>query len=354
MESPPPASLAIARWCAEQGWPVHPLAPGRKTPAGNCSACQADSHTPDNCACLPARWCHGFHAATRDEHLIEAWWRSNPGFGVGVACGPANLLVIDIDTHPKVVPTRDRVLPGILIDERIDLTGLAHGHHTLGLLAALRSQPNPADDTDTLRVRTPSGGLHVWYRTDPVTTWLCSSGSSPARALAWQIDIRATGGYIVAPGTRTSAGTYTILGECRQPAPLPDWLVQELARTGHLRSDAPPASSPSHPPARALQAVIAAGGEHNALSRTLEKLLAEVLACAAVPEGAGFADKLNRAAYTIGGLVAAQYLSESDARNLLYEAAGRARPNQDRRCAAIIGSALAAGSRRPLHLRGRA
>ncbi|MFD8315693.1 DNA primase, partial [Streptomyces sp. NPDC059694] len=31
-----PRSVDVARWCAEQGWPVHPLAAGRKTPAGNC------------------------------------------------------------------------------------------------------------------------------------------------------------------------------------------------------------------------------------------------------------------------------------------------------------------------------
>ncbi|MFJ6776466.1 DNA primase, partial [Kitasatospora sp. NPDC091257] len=31
-----PDALAVARWCAAQGWPVHPLAPGRKTPPANC------------------------------------------------------------------------------------------------------------------------------------------------------------------------------------------------------------------------------------------------------------------------------------------------------------------------------
>ncbi|MCZ4610316.1 DNA primase, partial [Streptomyces sp. Lzd4kr] len=32
-------SLAVARWCARRGWPVHPLAAGRKTPAANCASC---------------------------------------------------------------------------------------------------------------------------------------------------------------------------------------------------------------------------------------------------------------------------------------------------------------------------
>ncbi|MGR6924489.1 bifunctional DNA primase/polymerase [[Actinomadura] parvosata] len=353
MESPAPASLEVAQWCAQQGWPVHPLAPGRKTPAGNCSTCQAPDHSLSHCSCLwSGRWCHGFHAATTDGRLIRSWWGSHPRFGVGVACGPANLLVIDVDSHAKPVPARDRVLPGIPIDARVDLRGLATGRHTLALLAALRGAPDPAEDSGTLRVRTPSGGLHVWYRTDPGLTWWCSSGSSPARALAWQVDIRASGGYIVAPGTRTREGTYTIVGECRQPAPLPEWIAQELTRTGHLGSLTPPKPPSFVIPARARQAVAAAGGQ-NVAARALHKLIAEVVACAAVPEGAGFSDKLNRAAFTAGGLVAGGYLSSDEARRLLTEAADRARPGQERRCAPIIRSGLAAGARRPLHPAGR-
>jgi hypothetical protein len=73
-------------------------------------------------------------------------------------------VVIDIDAHGTEPPARDRILPGIPIGDQVDLAGLANGFHTLAVLAALRGQQSPADDTTTLRVRTPSGGLHVWGR----------------------------------------------------------------------------------------------------------------------------------------------------------------------------------------------
>ncbi|GAA2267375.1 hypothetical protein GCM10010145_47320 [Streptomyces ruber] len=341
-------SLATARWCARHGWPVHPLAPGRKVPAANCAACRSRTHHAADCPCLPAgRWCHGFHAATLDQSRIERWWGAHPEFGVGIACGPAGLVVIDIDAHPAQPPDRDRILPGIPIADHIDLTGLANGFHTLAVLAALRDRPSPADDTATLRVRTPSGGLHVWYRVADSRRWQCSSGSSQGRALAWQVDVRAHGGYIIAPGTTTRHGTYTPVGDTRTPAVLPLWLAQELQRTGHLPADHIPAPRPVPP--RARQAVLAAGDGRDRIHRTLAMVLAPVAACGQVPEGAGFSDALNRAAFTLGGLVAAGRLPYKEAQRHLHDTASAARPGQERRIRQIIRSGMAAGLKRPLH-----
>ncbi|MCC9311955.1 bifunctional DNA primase/polymerase [Kitasatospora sp. RB6PN24] len=342
----------MARWCARLGWPVHPLAAGRKTPAGNCPACKDEAHTSADCQC-PARgrWCHGFHAATLDPALIDAWWGSRPDFGVGVSCGPAGLVVIDVDAHPKPVPVRARLLPGITIADTVNLEGLANGFHTLALLAALRGAPDPALDEQTLRVRTPSGGLHIWYRS-PGTGWLSSAGSSTGRALAWQVDIRAHGGYIVAPGTITDTGIYQPVGACRTPAPLPQWLAAELARTGHLPSSQPPAPTPAVP-SRARQAVLAAGGTDRPAERALATVLAAVADCGRVPQGAAFTDTLNRAAFTVGGLVAGGYLDADQARQRLLETAVHARPGQVRRCEQIIRAGMSAGLARPLHPGGR-
>ncbi|MDT0615357.1 bifunctional DNA primase/polymerase [Streptomyces lancefieldiae] len=354
-DSPAPApgtsvaapSLATARWCARRGWPVLPLAVGRKTPAANCAACRRDRHSPAQCVCIPeGRWCHGFHAATIDQRRINQWWGSHPDFGVGVACGPAGLVVIDIDAHDAQPPSRGRLLPGIPIGDHVDLTGLSTGFHSLAVLAALRNMPSPAEDTATLRVRTPSGGLHVWYRAGDNRRWQCSSGSSQGRALAWQVDIRGHGGYIIAPGTTTDAGTYTPVGEVRQPAVLPPWLAQELERTGHLPEPNIPAPRPVPP--RAQQAVLAAGGGHHRTARLLAAVLAPVAACGQVTEGAGFSDTLNRAAYTLGGLVAAGRLTQDTAERALAETAATARPGQERRAEQIIRSGLAAGLKRPL------
>ncbi|MFD9687757.1 bifunctional DNA primase/polymerase [Kitasatospora sp. NPDC059088] len=347
-----PDALAVARWCAAQGWPVHPLAQGRKTPPSNCQACQDSPHSPTECRCPGVgRWCHGFHAATTDQDVIGAWWRVNPGFGTGVACGPAGLVVIDVDSHPAEVPARDRILPGIPIHDGVDLEGLENGYHTLALLAALRKAPDPSQDISTLRVRTPSGGLHIWYRDDARHRFTCSTGSSPGRALAWQVDVRAHGGYIVAPSTVTTSGAYTPLPGATTPAPLPQWLAEELIRTGHLK-DRPSQPTVSQPvvPDRARQAVVAAGGGKRGAEKVLDTVLQDVTDCATTPEGAGFTGKLNRAAYTVGGLVSAGHLTYAAAERLLADAARAARPSQDRQSSAVIRSGLAAGSRQPLHI----
>ncbi|MFF9870104.1 bifunctional DNA primase/polymerase [Streptomyces sp. NPDC013953] len=339
--------LAIARWCASQGWPVHPLAPRRKTPASNCDVCQQRGHNRETCTCRTAgRWCHGFHAATLDQARINQWWGSRPQMGVGVSCGPANLVVIDVDAHASLPPERDRLLPGIPIADDIDVSAMTTGFHTLAVLAALRGKTSPADDEGTLRVRTPSGGLHIWYRSTDAHRWQCSTGNGTGRALAWQVDVRAHGGYIVAPGTRTSAGSYTPVGAARTPAPLPDWLARELERTNHLPAAHIPAPRPV--PARARQAVAAAGGGKDGATKALATVLAEVAACRTVPEGAGFSDKLNRAAYTAGGLVAAGHLQEQDAERVLMDTALLARPGQERHALQIIRSGMHAGGRRPL------
>lgn len=304
------------------------------------------------CPCLGVGGlCHGFHAATLNQERILRWWGDRPDYGIGVSCGPAGLVVIDIDAHTTEQPARDRLLPGIKIGDQVDLTGLANGFHTLAVLAALRGQASPADDTSTLRVRTPSGGMHVWYRTKAPCHWLSSVGSSTRRALAWQVDIRAQGSYIIAPGTTTKQGSYVPVGSVREPAPLPVWLAQELQRTGHLPAVTIPAPRPVPP--RAQQAVQAAGGGRSAFQPLLASVLASIEACGQVEEGAGFSDVLNRAAYTLGGLVAAGRLSQEEAERTLKETACAARPGQERRIDQIIRSGLTAGLRRPFHSTGR-
>ncbi|MET7434429.1 MULTISPECIES: bifunctional DNA primase/polymerase [Streptomyces] len=340
---------AVALWCAAQGWPVHPLAPGRKTPVGNCPACSGRRHEPASCPCLPAgRPCHGFHAATTDPGLVERWWADIPAAGVGVACGPADLIVIDIDAHQAPVPDRGRLLPGILIPEQVQLAGLASGFDTLALLAAYRGETSPAEDENTLRVRTPSGGLHVWYRNpDTSVRYRCSTGSARHSALAWQVDVRADGGYIVAPGTRTPQGVYRAEGTARRPAVLPDWLRRELSRTGHVLEPQRPAA-----PAAAVP-VVRRQGRATSAERLIDPLIALVAECAAAPEGTGFTEKLNRAAYTAGGLVGSGYLDHATIRDRLVRVASYARPWQQSRNEKIVDDALAVGSVRPLHLKGR-
>lgn len=344
-----PAGAAL--WCSERGWPVYPLAPGRSTPAADCHDCQALAHGPEHCPCVPAgRCCHGVACATTDPVRVARWWGRQPRFGVGVACGPAGLVVLDVDAHTAVPPARDRLLPGIPIPESVSLSGVRTGFHSLALLAALRGQDDPARDGTTLRVRTPSGGLQLWYAARPGEVWQSSTGSGPQGALAWQVGVRASGGTVIAPGTTTAAGAYTALTPLRTPLPLPRWLAAELQRTGH-RPAPPGALAPTPVPGRARAAVIAAGRSRQAAARSLSTVLSAVLDCGAVVEGAGFGGKLQRAAFVAGGLVGAGRMSAADAEEVLLAAAARARPAQRHRSLRIVRNGLAAGSRRPLDVR---
>ncbi|MFF2228297.1 bifunctional DNA primase/polymerase [Streptomyces globisporus] len=346
--SPGPPSVSTALWCAKKGWPVLPLAPGRKIPAANCSRCSRVQHTPVGCPCLQAgRWCHGFHAATTDPDRIGQWWGGHPRLGVGVSCGPARVVVLDVDAHTSTRPARERLLPGITIHPSIDLAGLENGFHTLALLAAYLRQKNPCYDESTLRVETASGGLHIWYALPQGLHLRSSSGATGAgvkAALAWQVDVRAEKGYVVAPFMRTAKGSYRPVGAARHPAPLPQWLAGELIRTGHGIPSSPADSG------RVSRPLIRRTNEPvDGLSRLLD----DVRACATADEGTGFTAKLNKAAFTGGGLVAAGRLPENEAVERLTQAAESARPNQRNRIARIISDGLTAGARRPLHLEGR-
>ncbi|MET8898280.1 bifunctional DNA primase/polymerase [Streptomyces albogriseolus] len=236
LRTPEGQSSAVARWCAGRGRPVRPHAPGRKTPAGNCRARWAPAHTHRGRDCFAAdRWCHGFHAATPDVERIEQWWGagphpgSGPHPGVGVARGPAGPVVLDTDAHEGRLPQRDRVLPGVRIDDSVDLRGPANGFHTTGVPTAPRGCTSAADDDTTLRVRIPSGGPHGGRRDRPGHHRQGSTGSG-RRAPVRQVDLRAHGGCSVTPGAVTEAGTYEPMGVVR-PASLPGRTERQLQQT---------------------------------------------------------------------------------------------------------------------------
>ncbi|MEU5666782.1 hypothetical protein [Streptomyces longwoodensis] len=87
--------------------------------------------------------------------------------------------------------------------------------------------------------------------------------------------------------------------------------------------------------------------------RTLAEVLGPVEACGQLAEGAGFSDILNRAAYTLGGLIAADRMPREEAKQALRDTAQAARPGQEQRIEQIIRSGLEAGLTKPLHPAGR-
>lgn len=162
---------------AARGWPVFPLRPAAKTPATK----------------------NGFKAATLDPDVITRWWTERPALNVGISTGPAHLLVVDLDYKP---------------DDGVN--GFANWCALLDELGA--------DTGFTRTTWTPSGGMHFTYTLD--AGW-CIGNS--AGKLGPGIDVRAEGGYIVAPPSTTAAGVYELDENYpTDPVPAPAWLVDKL------------------------------------------------------------------------------------------------------------------------------
>jgi hypothetical protein len=202
-----PRLLAAALAAARRGWPVFPVAPYGKRPA-------------------ITGWPH---RATRDPDQLAAWWERAP-YNIGLACGPAGLLVIDLDQ-----PHAGQAPPA-----RWAAEDFRDGRAVLGALAREAGYPDPAD---TYIVATPRGE----HRYFTVPTADSPAARSTTGTLGWLIDTRAAGGYVLAAGSvrhidgrrryyhRTSpAGV--------EPAPAPPWLIEALA------PPAGPANSCAEPP----------------------------------------------------------------------------------------------------------
>ncbi|WP_255949389.1 bifunctional DNA primase/polymerase [Streptomyces odontomachi] len=186
--------MNAALTAAERGWPVFPLHPGSKRPTG---------HAADRCPGT-GRCARGHlvpeQRATTDPDLIRAAW-TQWQYNVGIATGPAGLLVVDLDV-PKPNSRSDAPC----------------GATTFQALCERAGQAVPR----TLTVRTASGGRHLYF-TAPAGARI---GNSAGR-LGKLIDTRGWGGYVVAPGSTTPAGTYEVTDPA-PVAPLPAWLHTAL------------------------------------------------------------------------------------------------------------------------------
>ncbi|MEV7326461.1 bifunctional DNA primase/polymerase [Streptomyces sp. NPDC093970] len=205
---PRPALLSAALEAAARGWHVFPLRPGGKPPALHGE--QSCPRTGD-CAHGHLKWEQ--RATTHPDRIRAAWSRAP--FNVGIATGPSGLLVVDLDV-PKDKSSSDA--PG--------------GAATFGALCERAGHAVP----DTYRVRTASGGEHLYF-TAPAGIRLANTAGTVARS----VDTRAWGGYVVAVGSTTPAGAYEPL--CAPvAAPLPSWLQTILL----------PASKPAQAPSGAI------------------------------------------------------------------------------------------------------
>lgn len=140
---------------------------------------------------------HGFHDATTDLDQIGVWWRNHPEANIGIPTGNG-VDVIDVDVHA---------------------TGT--GFPVLRTL----QQGNLIAGWDTA-VRSPSGGLHLYYPSSPereARSW------SRSRA---HVDFRGTGGYIIAPPSVINAEhgprRYEIIARGRNPRPVDSAAIRDL------------------------------------------------------------------------------------------------------------------------------
>jgi hypothetical protein len=146
-------TLAQALAYAARGWPVFPCHEGAKTPATR----------------------HGCLDATTDPRRIRAWWGSQPGWNLAIATGTPGPDVLDVDQHG---PNRN----GFAAFRRLRAAGMLGGAAQL--------------------VRTPSGGLHVYF---------AGTSQHNGKLTGQHLDFRSAGGYVVAPPSTVGGKPYQVI-----------------------------------------------------------------------------------------------------------------------------------------------
>jgi len=285
--TPHTALLAAALAAAGRGWPVIPLRPGGKAPV-----LHGGKTCPRTGECANGHRLYE-ERATTDPGRIERCWATGP-FNVGIATGPAGLLVIDLDTLKAK-----------------DQKGTPDGAANFLALCERAGQPVPT----TRRVRTQSGGQHLYFTAPPGIRF-----GSTAGTLAKKVDTRAWGGQVVAPGSITPQGAYTVL-DASPVAELPKWLQSAL--------QAPPKPAPAP-----LRPADVRDGSRYALV-VLDR---ETAAVAATGEG-GRHSELLRAVRAVGRFVAWRDLDRSVVEKA-FAAAGESAGLPAAECRATIRSAL--------------
>jgi Bifunctional DNA primase/polymerase, N-terminal len=284
-----PGPLASALAAADAGWHVFPCAPGAKRPA------------------LRENW---QDLATTDPARIRDWWARRP-YNIGIACGQSGLVVIDLDVAHEG--------PG---GDESGLDGPASGADALQRLCRAHGQRYPAG---TYTVDTPSGGSHLYF-TAPETPVRNSAGR-----LGPLIDVRADGGYVVGDGSRIGERGYVARGDFLPLAlPLPAWMTRLL-----LEEPALPEIT------RPLPALDRAQGRAYALAAFREETRRVAEARVGTRN-----DTLNRAAFSLGQLVAAGLIPPLPVMTGLADAAARAGLPADE-ARRTIRSGMAAGVRKP-------
>lgn len=233
--------------------------------------------------------------ASADLAEVRDWWRTWPDARVGLLAGERNgVTVLDIDVKNGKDGTAALTSLGFS-----DLAGLS-----------------------PVRVRTPSGGWHLFFRYD---ARLRNSVSK----LGAGIDVKTEGGFVVAPGSFKDSGCYAVDGAALGSVDLP----------GFPESLIPPPDDRV-----AVEPIGEATDDQRQWAAAKLRDIADRLATHA--EG-GRNDALNQAAMWSGGAAAHGFVTEEDARTALWAAAEKA-GMREREFRSTFKSGFKAGLRRPI------
>ncbi len=179
----------------QRGFHVFPIAPGEK-------ACKY-------------RWSE---AASNDLGKIAGWWTAAPLANIGVACRQSGLFVIDCD-----VAKTPWALMGTEYEELHGVRGqMVDGIDVLELYCK-RNGGDFDEICSTYSVATTRGGIHFYFR------WTAQRRASQASIVKGVVDVRTNGGatgggYVLAAGSRTTAGPYRVLADL-PVLDTPGWLA---------------------------------------------------------------------------------------------------------------------------------
>jgi Bifunctional DNA primase/polymerase, N-terminal len=289
--------LSAALIYAARGWHVFPLRPNDKRPAFPNHAADRCDGTDPRCTTGHAGW---EQRATTDPDRIRRAWTSRP-YGIGIACGPSGLVVIDLD-KPKN-------------------GGAGNGAATWATLCEQAGKREPAD---TFTVHTGHRGTHLYFAHPPHGPQLRNT----AGTLGPLIDTRAHGGYVVAAPSTANSPPYKVMRDA-PAAQLPRWLADLLT----------PASLPDQTPVT----VAVPTDRHSAY--VYAALTAEVARVVDSPAHQ-HNTALYRAAIALGQLVAGGAIDATTVTALLAGAAATV-GQPDGEAARTIASGLRSGANRP-------
>lgn len=249
----------------------------------------------------------GFKGASKNERVTGILWDRNPTAMVGIPTGEQlGAWVLDVDVHKD------------------DDGNIINGYETI---AALEDKYGPLPRTAV--AKTAGGGEHHYFSYAP--------GVRNRGRLGAGLDVRGSGGYVIAPGSVTADGKEYIWvdydGAGLPPlVPAPDWLLELVL--------------PQHQPTTTT-AYTYERGEHDAyVERAVQ---AELETLASTHQG-GRGEQVNKSAFSLGTLVGAGALSRSEAEAGLFDAAyanGVVAKDGEREIRAKIRRGLDAGIKQP-------